>query len=127
MLRMVTYRQLTLSISQHALQNLCADTSTLLEQIGLTLDGMYCDRVQGHSAQNRVGYFRRIIDERIKRENFTAVQADCPQNIFFINVSEEDSLPDASLLDLVDDNQEDEVRTTVDEMIYKAPEGGFPK
>lgn len=54
-------------------------------------------------------------------------QEDRPREIFFTNRSNEDPFPNLSLLDPIDDDQEDDVRTAVEEMLDKDSESGLPE
>lgn len=89
-------------------------TRTLLDHNRSTLDGTNCSSVHVPSAQSRVGYVGRIINFRIGHDDFTAVQEDRPWKIIFTNRSDNDPISNSSLLNIIDDDQEDDFRTSLD-------------
>ena len=116
-------------IGRPVLRHLRVDTKTLLEERVSSLDGTDCSPDLLPKANG--GHVSRLMLARLNRVNNDEVDtpptADPtrPKVNYFSARAEEDPLPDPSLLDPIDEEQHEDIKTAVDDLRKQAFENGL--
>ena len=119
-----------LIIGLPVLRHLQVDTHTLLKENRPVLDGADCSHVGNPTTLNRGGNVSRMMIARLTRiSNSDPVKEETessrPRVNYYTARSEEDPFPDPSLLDPMDEDQHDEIRTEVKNLKDTARENGL--
>lgn len=109
-----------LLIGRPVLKHLKIDTKRILENNREKLDGIDCSAVGNPTIPQNGGYVSMVM---ISRQNHVVnIRTDDIHSSvnYFHYKANDDLFPDPCLLDPIDHSHEEEVRTAVDEMIYRA-------
>ena len=114
-----------LLIGLPVLRHLRVDTETLLEANIKSLDGTHCS-LDGKPPTN-MGKIGRLMTARLNRQSNddTIPAADRPKVSFHAVRIEEDPFPDPSLLEPIDEYQQDDIRKSVEDMQKTAKDNGL--
>lgn len=114
------------------LRHLQVDTRTLLEDRVSVLDGTDCSHIENPTTLSQGGSVSGMMIARLTRiqEKKQFIVTDLPSNRPRINYNtartEEDPFPDASLLDPIDEDQHEEIRQAVSDMVTSSKKNGMP-
>ena len=117
-----------LIIGRPILEHMRVDTKTLIEERREGLDNIDCSTVGNPTLPARGGRISAMMLARINRVQYGQMEAEDkrPRIDYFESRSERDPFPDPSLLDKVDEDQEQAVTDAIDGMLQQAAEHGLP-